>query len=94
MSGPGGIAAWLLRIPLLIHEQNAVAGLTNRWLARIAAQVLEAFPGSFSASVHARTIGNPVRADIAAIPEPQCASPAANRGRGCWCSAAVRARSG
>ncbi len=71
VSGPGGIAAWLLRIPLLIHEQNAVAGLTNRWLARIAAQVLEAFPGSFSASVHARTIGNPVRADIAAIPEPQ-----------------------
>jgi UDP-N-acetylglucosamine--N-acetylmuramyl-(pentapeptide) pyrophosphoryl-undecaprenol N-acetylglucosamine transferase len=70
VSGPGGIAAWLLRIPLLIHEQNAVAGLTNRWLARIAAQVLEAFPGSFSAGVHARTIGNPVRADIAAIPEP------------------------
>ena len=36
VSGPGGIAAWLLRIPLLIHEQNAIAGLTNRWLARIA----------------------------------------------------------
>src|SRR5271166_3454249 len=70
VSGPGGIAAWLLRIPLLIHEQNAVAGLTNRWLSRIACQVLEAFPGSFDARVHARTIGNPVRADIAAIPEP------------------------
>jgi len=70
VSGPGGIAAWLLRIPLLIHEQNAVAGLTNRWLSRIASQVLEAFPGSFDASVRARTIGNPVRADIAAIPEP------------------------
>jgi UDP-N-acetylglucosamine--N-acetylmuramyl-(pentapeptide) pyrophosphoryl-undecaprenol N-acetylglucosamine transferase len=70
VSGPGGIAAWLLRIPLLIHEQNAIAGLTNRWLSRIASQVLEAFPGSFRASVHARTIGNPVRADIAAIAEP------------------------
>ena len=35
-SGPGGIAAWLLRIPLLIHEQNAVAGLTNRFLSRLA----------------------------------------------------------
>jgi UDP-N-acetylglucosamine--N-acetylmuramyl-(pentapeptide) pyrophosphoryl-undecaprenol N-acetylglucosamine transferase len=70
VSGPGGIAAWLLRIPLLIHEQNAIAGMTNRWLSRIAAQVLEAFPGSFRASAHARTIGNPVRADIAALPEP------------------------
>ena len=43
VSGPGGIAAWLLRIPLLIHEQNAIAGMTNRWLARLATQVLEAF---------------------------------------------------
>jgi UDP-N-acetylglucosamine--N-acetylmuramyl-(pentapeptide) pyrophosphoryl-undecaprenol N-acetylglucosamine transferase len=70
VSGPGGIAAWLLRVPLLIHEQNAVAGLTNRWLARLATQVLEAFPGSFGPGVHARTIGNPVRADIAALPAP------------------------
>ena len=70
MSGPGGIAAWLLRIPLLIHEQNAIAGMTNRWLARFAAQVLEAFPGSFGPKVAAQTIGNPVRADIAAVPEP------------------------
>jgi len=70
VSGPGGIAAWLMRIPLLIHEQNAVAGMTNRWLSHFAAQVLEAFPGSFRAEVRARAIGNPVRADIAAIPEP------------------------
>jgi UDP-N-acetylglucosamine--N-acetylmuramyl-(pentapeptide) pyrophosphoryl-undecaprenol N-acetylglucosamine transferase len=70
-SGPGGIAAWLLRIPLLIHEQNAIAGLTNRWLARLASQVLEAFPGSFGPRVHARAIGNPVRADIAALAAPQ-----------------------
>ncbi len=93
VSGPGGIAAWLLRVPLLIHEQNAVAGLTNRWLARIASQVLEAFPGSFAAKVHARTIGNPVRADIAALAR----AAGAVRGpraavRACWCSAAARGR--
>jgi UDP-N-acetylglucosamine--N-acetylmuramyl-(pentapeptide) pyrophosphoryl-undecaprenol N-acetylglucosamine transferase len=70
VSGPGGIAAWLLRIPLLIHEQNAIAGLTNRWLARFATLVLEAFPGSFGPKVQARTIGNPVRADIAAVAAP------------------------
>jgi UDP-N-acetylglucosamine--N-acetylmuramyl-(pentapeptide) pyrophosphoryl-undecaprenol N-acetylglucosamine transferase len=71
VSGPGGIAAWLLRIPLLIHEQNAVPGLTNRWLARIASEVLEAFPGSFAPRLHAKAIGNPVRADIAALPAPE-----------------------
>jgi len=71
VSGPGGIAAWLLRVPLLIHEQNAVAGMTNRWLARLATRVLEAFPGSFEPQVHAQAIGNPVRADIAALAAPQ-----------------------
>jgi UDP-N-acetylglucosamine--N-acetylmuramyl-(pentapeptide) pyrophosphoryl-undecaprenol N-acetylglucosamine transferase len=70
VSGPGGIAAWLLRIPLLIHEQNAIAGLTNRWLSRFASRVLEAFPGSFPARIRALTVGNPVRADIAAIADP------------------------
>ena len=44
--------------------------MTNRWLARVATQVLEGFPGSFGASVAARCIGNPVRADIAGTPEP------------------------
>jgi UDP-N-acetylglucosamine--N-acetylmuramyl-(pentapeptide) pyrophosphoryl-undecaprenol N-acetylglucosamine transferase len=70
VSGPGGIAAWLLRIPLLIHEQNAIAGLTNRWLSRFASRVLEAFPGSFPARIRALTVGNPVRADIASIADP------------------------
>jgi len=69
VSGPGGIAAWLLGIPLLIHEQNAIAGLTNRWLAKIATRVFEAFPDSF-ARRDAECIGNPVRADIAALPAP------------------------
>jgi UDP-N-acetylglucosamine--N-acetylmuramyl-(pentapeptide) pyrophosphoryl-undecaprenol N-acetylglucosamine transferase len=70
-SGPGGIAARLARVPLLIHEQNAVAGMTNRWLARIATQVFEAFPGSFGPQVKAQCIGNPVRAEIAALPTPE-----------------------
>ncbi len=70
VSGPGGLAAWLMRRPLVIHEQNAVAGLTNRLLARLARVVLQAFPGSFSAGVRTETVGNPVRADIAALDEP------------------------
>jgi UDP-N-acetylglucosamine--N-acetylmuramyl-(pentapeptide) pyrophosphoryl-undecaprenol N-acetylglucosamine transferase len=70
VSGPGGVAAWLLRVPLLIHEQNAIAGMTNRMLARLASQVLEAFPGSFGPKIHARTIGNPVRTEIAAVAPP------------------------
>ncbi|MGH6884733.1 MAG: glycosyltransferase, partial [Geminicoccales bacterium] len=45
VSGPGGLAAWLLRRPLIIHEQNTVPGMTNRLLARVARVVLEAFPG-------------------------------------------------
>ncbi len=68
-SGPGGIAAWLLRRPLLIHEQNAVPGLTNRLLARFATVVMEAFPGSFPAKFGAVHTGNPVRMDIAALPQ-------------------------
>ena len=70
VSGPGGLAAWLTRRPLVIHEQNAAAGLTNRLLARLARVVLQAFPGSFNARVDAETVGNPVRTDIAAIAPP------------------------
>ena len=70
VTGPGGVAAWLTRRPLVIHEQNAVAGFTNRCLAHLARQVLEAFPGSFGHEVHARVIGNPVRSDISAVPPP------------------------
>ena len=70
VSGPGGIAAWLTRRPLIIHEQNAAAGLTNRLLARLARVVLQAFPGSFNTNVGAETVGNPVREDIAAIAPP------------------------
>lgn len=69
-AGPGGLASWLLRIPLVIHEQNAVAGLTNRLLANFAREVLEAFPGSFSARAKTRLTGNPVRHEITALPAP------------------------
>lgn len=69
-SGPGGVAAWLARLPLVIHEQNAVAGTTNRLLARFARRVFEAYPGSFPASVGAECIGNPVRRAILGLPEP------------------------
>ncbi len=47
VSGPGGLAAWQCGIPVVLHEQNGIAGLTNRWLARIAAKVMQAFPGAF-----------------------------------------------
>ncbi len=70
VAGPGGIAAWLLRRPLLIHEQNAVAGFTNRHLARFARRVLCAFPGAFAAGVSTQTVGNPVRTEIAALAPP------------------------
>lgn len=69
-SGPGGLAARLMRLPLAIHEQNSVPGMTNQWLARIATRVFEAFPGSFPAKRKALPVGNPVRAAIAALPAP------------------------
>lgn len=78
-SGPGGLAAGLLRIPLVIHEQNAVPGVTNRLLAKWARRVLEAFPGSFAPGVRAEHLGNPVRRDIALLPAP-AARFAARRG--------------
>ncbi|MGQ7242417.1 undecaprenyldiphospho-muramoylpentapeptide beta-N-acetylglucosaminyltransferase [Salinicola sp. V024] len=67
-SGPGGLAARLSGKPLVVHEQNAVAGLTNRSLARLATRVYAAFPGAFPGG-KAEVVGNPVRADIAALGE-------------------------
>ena len=71
VSGPGGVAAWLLGRPLVVHEQNAVAGLTNRILARLATRVLEGFPGSFGKGVQAECVGNPVRPEITSIAPPE-----------------------
>ena len=71
VSGPGGIAAWLSGMPLVIHEQNSVVGLTNRWLARFARRVAEGFPGTFPAYCHAVHVGNPVRPEITGLPAPR-----------------------
>lgn len=70
-AGPGGLAAWLLRRPLVVHEQNAVAGLTNRVLARFARRVLCSFPGTFGDALGAVVVGNPVRREIASLPSPR-----------------------
>lgn len=67
VSGPGGLAAWSCGIPVVLHEQNGIAGLTNRWLSRIAKTVLQAFPGAFP---KAAVVGNPVRTDVLALPLP------------------------
>ncbi len=70
VTGPGGLMARVLRIPLVIQEQNAIPGLTNRLLARLACRVFEAFPGSFGADLGAETSGNPVRQEIVDLPPP------------------------
>ncbi|MFM4964449.1 undecaprenyldiphospho-muramoylpentapeptide beta-N-acetylglucosaminyltransferase [Aeromonas bivalvium] len=69
-SGPGGVAAWLSGIPLLLHEQNAAAGMTNKLLARIASRVLMAFPGAFAPSRRTAVVGNPVRPEVVTLPDP------------------------
>ncbi|AJZ50486.1 undecaprenyldiphospho-muramoylpentapeptide beta-N-acetylglucosaminyltransferase [Xanthomonas citri] len=66
-AGPGGLAARLLGAPLLVHEQNRAPGMTNKVLSRFARRVLTGFPGSF---VGEEAVGNPVRAEIAALPAP------------------------
>jgi UDP-N-acetylglucosamine--N-acetylmuramyl-(pentapeptide) pyrophosphoryl-undecaprenol N-acetylglucosamine transferase len=68
VTGPGGLTAWLLRKPLVVHEQNAVAGMTNRWLSRLAARSLVAFPDALPG---AELIGNPVREAIEQLPAPE-----------------------
>jgi UDP-N-acetylglucosamine--N-acetylmuramyl-(pentapeptide) pyrophosphoryl-undecaprenol N-acetylglucosamine transferase len=70
VAGPAGLAAWMLRKPLLVHEQNARPGLTNRWLAPLATRVLEAFPHAFAESLGPVVTGNPVRPQIASLPLP------------------------
>jgi UDP-N-acetylglucosamine--N-acetylmuramyl-(pentapeptide) pyrophosphoryl-undecaprenol N-acetylglucosamine transferase len=67
---PGGMMASLLRRPFAIHEQNAVAGLANRVLAQLADRILTGFPGVFSGATAVVWTGNPVRAEIAGLAEP------------------------
>lgn len=70
-AAPGGIAAWTKGIPVLVHEQNRIPGLTNRLLTRFARKILQGFPGTFPAAQSAIDSGNPVRDEVAAIVEPQ-----------------------
>jgi UDP-N-acetylglucosamine--N-acetylmuramyl-(pentapeptide) pyrophosphoryl-undecaprenol N-acetylglucosamine transferase len=71
VTGPGGVAAKLSGNPLLIHEQNAIAGLSNRLLALIANRVMQAFPDTFEPKTGAISTGNPVRAEIGALVDPR-----------------------
>lgn len=64
---PGGLVSAIRRVPLVVHEQNAVAGTANRWLARLAGKVMTGFPGALPGAV---MVGNPVRADIARLVPP------------------------
>jgi UDP-N-acetylglucosamine--N-acetylmuramyl-(pentapeptide) pyrophosphoryl-undecaprenol N-acetylglucosamine transferase len=67
-SGPGVLMAWLIRKPLIVHEQNAIAGMTNKILAKLSSVVLQAFPLVFK---HGITMGNPVRQSICDIEMPE-----------------------
>ena len=71
VAAPGGIAAWTKGIPVLVHEQNRIPGLTNRLLARFSRKILQGFPGTFPQKLHPEDCGNPVRREVAAIAEPQ-----------------------
>jgi len=66
-SGPGGLAAYLMNKTLFIHEQNAVAGLTNRMLSKISKRIFLAFPNALKMSEKCKTVGNPIRKEIKAI---------------------------
>lgn len=63
-SAPGGFAAWLSNKPLIVHEQNAAAGLSNRLLARVANKVCCAFPNAFKENINVEVVGNPLRESI------------------------------
>jgi len=70
-SGPGGIAAWLSSVPLILHEQNAVPGITNKILSRFAIKVLTGFAHTFDGQIQGQEkydwVGNPVRKDLLAL---------------------------
>lgn len=70
VSGPGGLVAAALRLPLVLHEQNSVAGLTNRCLSRFSHRILTGFPCAEGIKQF-QWVGNPVRAEISNIPAPE-----------------------
>ncbi len=71
VSGPGGLMAWVLRIPLILHEQNSVTGLTNRLLSRLARKSYFAFPSAARKVANSECIGNPVRANFLTLDVPE-----------------------
>ena len=71
VSGPCGLAAFILRTPLYLHEQNAIPGLTNRVLSYLATIVMQAFPNSFKNKKNVTVTGNPIRKDITEIVKPE-----------------------
>jgi len=70
VAGPGGLVAALMGKPVIIHEQNAIPGLTNKLLSKVSTKVLEGFPGTFAGLKNSLGIGNPVRQDIASLAHP------------------------
>jgi UDP-N-acetylglucosamine--N-acetylmuramyl-(pentapeptide) pyrophosphoryl-undecaprenol N-acetylglucosamine transferase len=70
VAGPGGLIGWLMRKPLVIHEQNSIAGLTNRILAMFAEKILTGFPGVFGRYPQTLYVGNPVRDEICNLQLP------------------------
>ncbi len=76
-SGPVGVAAYLLKIPLVIHEQNAIPGVANRWLARLADRVFLSFPDAFGYFPRDRAVwtGNPIRPEFFITPPERPAAP-------------------
>ncbi|MCF6202265.1 MAG: undecaprenyldiphospho-muramoylpentapeptide beta-N-acetylglucosaminyltransferase [Methylococcaceae bacterium] len=79
VSGPGGMVASWLKIPLVIHEQNRVPGTTNKLLINKANRILEAFPESFPATYNAAYTGNPLRADFLNFPDKKVWTEESNR---------------
>lgn len=70
VSGPGGVAAWLLGVPLIIHEQNAIAGTTNKILAHFAKKILLGFPTAFKSGPKVKWVGSPVREELESMLAP------------------------
>lgn len=70
VTGPGGLAARLAGLPLYIHEQNAIAGFTNKALSKFATGILQAFPDAFAAADNVTWVGNPVREEIVTLADP------------------------
>ncbi len=64
VSGPIGLAAWLLRVPLVVHEQNSIPGMTNKFLSRISTVLLSAFADTFPEKKKAVCVGNPLRKSL------------------------------